>query len=61
MYDLLMKVSAGALCEQAADRRYRGAVPAVMANLRSATPGRIPPQPDCTCHRTTQPPTRAPS
>lgn len=37
MYGLLMKVSAGALCELAADRRYLGAVPAVMAVLHTWT------------------------
>lgn len=37
MYDLLMKVSAAALCELAADRRYLGAVPAIMSVLHTWT------------------------
>ena len=35
MYDLLMKISAAALCELAADRRYLGAVPAIMSVLHT--------------------------
>jgi DNA-directed RNA polymerase subunit RPC12/RpoP len=37
MYALLMKVSAGALCELAGDRRYLGAVPAIMSVLHTWT------------------------
>lgn len=37
MYDLLMKISAAALCELAADRRYLGAVPAILSVLHTWT------------------------
>lgn len=37
MYALLMKVSAGALCELALERRYLGAVPAIMSVLHTWT------------------------
>ena len=37
LYGLLMRVSAEALCELAADRRYLGAVPAIMSVLHTWT------------------------
>jgi len=37
MYGLLMKVSAGAVCELASERRYLGTVPAIMSVLHTWT------------------------